>query len=75
MYSSVENYRKLFHVFARFFTIRHFRTLSKSGASGAFNSKFACPSILLQINYIYIHAVEWLPVALCFSNNTLHEDQ
>jgi len=35
--------------FARFFTVRHFRAVSKSGRTGAFNSKFACPSILLHI--------------------------
>jgi len=75
MYSSVENYRKVFHIFARVFTIGHFRTVSKSGAAGPFNSKFACPSILLQILKNYIYAVEWLPVALCCSNNTLHDDQ
>lgn len=54
MYCSVENYRKVFHIFARFFTISHSITLSKSGATGALNSKFASPSILLQIKKNYI---------------------
>jgi hypothetical protein len=75
MHSSVANYRKVFHIFATVFTIHHFRTVSKSGAAGTLNSKFAFPSILLQILKKTIHTVEWLPVALCCSNNTLHDDQ